>query len=108
MKCRRKGRSAKVVSWTISLAFIALIALSFRTDVQVGVRQVMSWFLITGTCAALGALLAAGTFPIVVAFGCSDQYRVRYWRRMFAGLTETYMRKPVVADFEKLMMMWLR
>lgn len=100
-----KGKVGKVVSWTISLVFIALIALSFRTDVQVGVRQVMSWFLITGTCAALGALLAAGhPFSIFVAFltapiSTLSPVLAAGW---FAGLTEAYMRKPVVADFEKL------
>ena len=100
-----KGKAGKIVGWTVSLVIIALIALSFKAGMQAGLEQLGSWFLITGTASALGALLAWGhPFSILVAFllapiGALSPALAAGW---FAGLTEAYIRKPVVADFEKL------
>lgn len=100
-----KGKVGAVVGWTISLAIIALIALSFRTNVEVGLRQVLSWFLITGTCSALGALVAMGhPLSVLAAFLAApiSTLSPALAAGWFAGLAEAYVRKPVVADFERL------
>jgi pheromone shutdown-related protein TraB len=100
----KKGKT-KLLNYIVPAALIVLILLSFKQDVQVGIRQIIIWFLTTGICSALGVLVAFGsplsmlTAFIAAPIGVLNPLLAGGW---FAGLTEAYIRKPIVKDFENL------
>lgn len=102
---KEKKRKTKLLNYIVPAILIILILLSFKQDVQVGIKQIIIWFLTTGICSALGVLLALGSpLSMLTAFvaapiGVLNPLLAGGW---FAGLTEAYIRKPVVKDFENL------
>lgn len=104
-KIPEKKKTGKIISWSIPVIIIVLIALAFKQDVSIGLKQVLWWYVITGTCSAIGVLLALGhplsmlTAFIMAPIAVLNPILATGW---FAGLTEAYIKKPVVNDFDKL------
>lgn len=99
------SKVGKIVLWGIPLLVIALIISTFSVDRQAGLAQIESWILWNGTLAALGTLLAWGhPLSIATAFVAApisslNPLLAAGW---FAGLSEAFMKKPNVEDFENL------
>lgn len=104
-KVPEKKKTGKIISWSIPVIIIVLIALTFKQDVSIGFKQVLWWYVITGTCSAIGVLLALGhplsmlTAFIMAPIAVLNPLLATGW---FAGLMEAYIKKPVVNDFDKL------
>lgn len=104
-KVPEKKKIGKIISWSIPVIIIVLIALTFKQDVSIGLKQVLWWYIITGTCSAIGVLLALGhplsmlTAFIMAPIAVLNPLLATGW---FAGLMEAYIKKPVVNDFDKL------
>ncbi len=104
-KVPEKKKTGKIISWSIPVIIIVLIALTFKQDVSIGLKQVLWWYIITGTCSAIGVLLALGhplsmlTAFIMAPIAVLNPLLATGW---FAGLAEAYIKKPVVNDFDKL------
>lgn len=104
-KIPEKKKTGKIISWSIPVVIIVLIALTFKQDVSIGLKQVMWWYIITGTCSAIGVLLALGhplsmlTAFVMAPIAVLNPILATGW---FAGLAEAYIKKPVVNDFDKL------
>ena len=100
-----KSKTTKIFVWAIPLLFIALIAYTFITNPSAGVQQSKSWVLWTGSFAAIGTALAFGhplsilTSFVVAPITTLHPLLAAGW---FAGLTQAYIRRPSVRDFENL------
>ena len=100
-----KSTASKIASWILPVAIILLILFSFSKDKEIGMQQIKTWILFNGTASALGTLLAGGhIISILVAFLVApitslNPLIAAGW---FAGLTEAYIRKPTVEDFQKV------
>jgi pheromone shutdown-related protein TraB len=85
---------------------VAMAALTFYTSgIQATVELVTSWFIIKSSLSALGALIAlAHPLSILLAalaapFGNFNPIIKPGW---LAALSESYLRKPLVEDFERI------
>ncbi len=100
-----RGITGKLIGWIIPVIIVVLIALTFSVDSSAGVSQVVSWILWNGSLSAIGALIAFGhpltilTAFLVAPISSLNPLLAAGW---FAGLTETFIRKPKVKDFESL------
>ncbi|HPR41505.1 MAG TPA: TraB/GumN family protein [Candidatus Methanofastidiosa archaeon] len=101
------GRSyLKIVMWAVPLLFVSLLVWGFFAHgSDVTLTMLKRWFLINGTLSAIGAICALG-HPIsavvsflVAPFTSLNPTVAAGW---FAGLSEAYLRKPKVKDFEEL------
>ncbi|GAB6180425.1 TraB/GumN family protein [Desulfotomaculum defluvii] len=100
-----KSNITKILVWAIPILFIALIAYTFITNPVVGAKQSISWVLWTGSFAALGTALAFGhPLTILTAFVVAPITTLHplIAAGWFAGLTQAYIRRPSVRDFENL------
>jgi len=100
-----KSNALKIVGWAIPVIIIAFIAYNFIVDPSVGARQTISWILWTGSLAALGTLLAFGhPLSILTAFVAAPITTLHplLAAGWFAGLTQAWIRRPSVRDFENL------
>ena len=99
------SKSTKVIAWLIPLLIISIIAATFSVDRATGMEQVISWVLWNGSLGVLGAMLAfAHPLSILTAFivapiSSLSPLLAAGW---FAGITEAFVRKPNVEDFENL------
>ena len=95
----------KLSGWIIPAIIIGFIIASFFNSNINGINQIFSWVLYNGTLSALGVLLAFGhPLSIITAFLVApitslNPLLAAGW---FAGLTEAWVRKPKVKDFENL------
>lgn len=100
-----KSSLDKIIGWGIPLVLLGVIISTFSIDKSTGLDQVSSWILWNGSLAALGTLLAFGhPFSILTAFLAApitslNPFLAAGW---FAGLTEAYIRRPNVGDFERM------
>jgi len=100
-----KSKTTKIIGWSIPALIIALIVYTFIANPSVGADQTLSWILWTGSLAALGALIAFGhpltilTAFVVAPITTLNPLIAAGW---FAGLTQAYVRRPSVKDFENL------
>jgi pheromone shutdown-related protein TraB len=85
---------------------VAMAALTFYTSgIQATVELVTSWFIVKSSLSALGAIIAlAHPLSILLAalaapFGNFNPIIKPGW---LAALSESYLRKPLVEDFEKI------
>ncbi|AGL00082.1 TraB/GumN family protein [Desulfoscipio gibsoniae] len=95
----------KIIAWGIPLLILAIIASTFTVDRAAGVDQMVSWVLWNGTLSALGALIAfAHPLAVLTAFIASpiSSLSPMLAAGWFAGITEAYIRKPNVQDFENM------
>lgn len=95
----------KVIGWAIPIAIIALIAVTFFMNPQIGFQQTISWVLWTGILSGLGAALAFA-HPIAILAGlvaapftALHPLLAAGW---FAGIAQAYFQRPNVRDFENL------
>ena len=100
-----RGRWWKWLPWAVVAAIIAGFVVGFSRDFDLGVGLVLDWILINGGLAALGAALAAA-HPLTVAavFVAAPLTSINptIGAGMAAAAVELFLRKPRVADFEKL------
>lgn len=100
-----KSKTAKIIGWSIPALIIALIVITFITNPSAGAQQTISWVLWTGSFAALGTALAFGhPFSILTAFVVAPITTLHplIAAGWFAGLTQAYICRPSVRDFENL------
>ncbi|MEG6523602.1 TraB/GumN family protein [Desulfotomaculum sp. 1211_IL3151] len=100
-----KSNITKILVWAIPVVFIALVAYTFITNPVVGAKQSLSWVLWTGSFAALGSIFAFGhPLTILTAFVVAPITTLHplIAAGWFAGLTQAYIRRPNVRDFENL------
>ncbi len=100
-----KYLTSKIAGWIIPIIIIAIIVSTFSVDKNTGIDQIISWVLWNGTLSAIGAAIAFGHFlSILTAFLVApitslNPLLAAGW---FAGITEAFIRKPSVEDFENL------
>lgn len=99
------SKITKAISWAIPIIIFAIIVSTFTIDKELGMQQIGAWIIWNGSLSALGALLAvAHPLSILTAFIAApitslNPLLAAGW---FAGLSEAYIRRPNVEDFEKL------
>ena len=105
MTVPKKSLFSKLIGWLIPALIIGLIIATFFNSTQVGFESMISWFLINGILSALGVLLCLGhplsiiTAFVVAPFTSLNPLLAAGW---FAGLSEAYLKKPKVKDFNNL------
>ncbi|MFZ5643532.1 MAG: TraB/GumN family protein [Bacillota bacterium] len=100
-----KSKAIKIIGWSIPALIIALIAYTFIANPSAGAQQTLSWVLWTGSFAAIGTALALGhPLSILTAFVVAPITTLHplIAAGWFAGLTQAYIRRPSVRDFENL------
>jgi len=104
----QKTNWMKVAAWIVPAIFIALIGWGFYSKGgEMTLQMLKTWFLINGTLSTIGVLCALGhpisaaTAFLVAPFTSLNPTIAAGW---FAGLSEAYVRKPKVKDFEALRM----
>lgn len=101
-----KKTSSKMIGWIIPIAIIVMIISLFSMDSSLGKDQLLNWIIWNGSLSAIGVLLAFGhPLSILVAFIAApitslNPLLAAGW---FAGLSEAYIKKPKVRDFENLL-----
>lgn len=94
-----------VIGWSIPILIIGFIAYGFITNPAVGAQQSLSWVLWTGLLAALGTTLALGhPLSILTSFVAAPLTTLHPMLAAgwFAGLTQAYVCRPNVRDFENI------
>lgn len=100
------AKLGKILKWGIPLGIIAVIGYGFwAIDADVSIEMIKRWVLANGILSALGALLAGGhVLTILVAFLAAPITTLNptIAAGWVSGLTEAWIRKPRVDDFENL------
>ncbi|MFH2131074.1 MAG: TraB/GumN family protein [bacterium] len=100
------GKTIKILKWGIPLGILAVIAYGFfGMNADVSLEMGKRWILANGLLSALGALLAGGhLLTILVAFVAAPitSLNPTIAAGWVSGLTEAWIRKPTVEDFENL------
>lgn len=100
-----KSKVPKIIAWSIPLLIISIIAYTFITNPSAGIQQTISWILWNGSLSSIGVIIALGhPLTVLTAFIAApitslNPLIAAGW---FAGITQAYVRRPVVADFESL------
>ncbi|CAM3799064.1 TraB/GumN family protein [Mesobacillus thioparans] len=100
-----KSNWPKIIGWSIPVIILAIIVYTFAANPTAGFSQTVSWILWNGSLSALGAAIAMGhPLTILTAFIAApitslNPLLAAGW---FAGLTQAYIRRPNVKDFESL------
>ncbi|WP_280770814.1 TraB/GumN family protein [Salipaludibacillus daqingensis] len=100
-----KSKVPKILAWAIPLFIISIIAYTLFNNPAAGMQQIISWVLWNGSFSALGALIAFGhpmailTALVVAPLSSLSPMLAAGW---FAGIAQTYFRRPNVRDFESL------
>lgn len=94
-----------ILGWALPAIIIAIIVATFFINPEAGTDQALSWILWTGSMAAIGAAVAFG-HPLVIisAFVAAPVTALHpiLASGWVSGLVQAFMRKPTVADFERL------
>lgn len=96
---------SKASGWLIPALILVLILITFSFDSSIGIRQVVTWILLTSSLSALGTALVLGhPLSILTAFvtapiGTLSPLLAVGW---FAGIVEAIVRKPMVSDLERI------
>ncbi len=100
------GKIGKILKWVIPLGILGVIAYGFfNMDTEVSLEMIKRWVLANGILSAAGALLAGGhILTILVAFVAAPitSLNPTIAAGWVSGLTEAWIRKPRVEDFENL------
>lgn len=94
-----------IIGWALPAIVVALIVATFFMNPEAGTDQALSWILWTGSMAAIGAAVAFGhPLAILSAFVAAPVTALHpiLASGWVSGLVQAFMRKPTVADFEKL------
>jgi pheromone shutdown-related protein TraB len=100
------GPWGKIIGWAIPALLVALIILGFFSKgAEFTLEKIIAWIVVSGGLSALGAVAAlAHPLTILVAFVGSPLATLNPFMTvgMFTGLSEAFLRKPSVKDFENL------
>lgn len=100
-----KSKAPKMIGWSIPVLILAVILYTFIANPSAGLQQTISWFLWNGTLSAIGTAIAFGhPLAIITAFIAAPitsltPLLAAGW---FAGIVQSYFRRPNVRDFETL------
>src|SRR5699024_3100937 len=100
-----KSKVPKLLAWIIPIAIIGIIAYTFFANPSAGLQQTISWVLWNSSLSGLGVILAFGHPLAVLAAAIAapitslNPFLAAGW---FAGITQAYIRRPNVGDFEQL------
>ncbi|MGB4985453.1 MAG: TraB/GumN family protein [Erysipelotrichaceae bacterium] len=100
-----KSLFSKCIGWVIPIIILSMIIYSFTISTSLGTNSIISWILYNGTFSAIGALiLLAHPLSILVAFIVAPMTSLNplLAAGWFAGLTEAYIKKPKIKDFENI------
>ncbi|EPD51539.1 TraB family protein [Paenisporosarcina sp. HGH0030] len=95
----------KIIGWAVPLLIIAIIAYTFIANPSAGFDQAISWFLWTGSLAAVGAAVAFGHPLAVLSAFVAAPFTALHpliaagW---VSGIVQAYIRRPNIGDFETL------
>lgn len=95
----------KIIGWAIPILIVALIVITFIANPSAGFDQALSWILWTGSMAAVGAAVALGhPLAILAAFITAPVTALHpiLASGWFSGLVQAYIKRPTIADFERL------
>ncbi|MDH5561958.1 MAG: TraB/GumN family protein [Deltaproteobacteria bacterium] len=96
----------KLIKWGLPLAIIGVIVYGFLgMESNVSMEMIKRWVLANGILAAIGALLAGGhILTVISAFIAAPitSLNPAIAAGWVSGLTEAWLRKPKVEDFENL------
>ena len=100
------GKLGRFLKWGIPIGILAIIAYGFfGMDTDVSLEMIKRWILANGILSAVGALLAGGhMLTVAVAFVAAPitSLNPTIAAGWVSGLTEAWIRKPKVEDFENL------
>ena len=102
---KKKSLLGEIVKWSIPALLIFIVIYTLFINLDTGINQIKNWILLTGSLSALGALIAfSHPLTILVAFIAAPITTIHplLASGWFAGLAETYLKKPRVKDFEDL------
>jgi pheromone shutdown-related protein TraB len=101
-----KSNTGKVIKWAIPILILLLLVVGFfKGGVEHSIESVYIWILVNGFLSAAGAAIAlAHPLTVVSAFLAApltslNPFLAAGW---VAGLVQALIRRPTVADFEKL------
>ncbi|MBU2512966.1 TraB/GumN family protein [bacterium] len=101
-----KGKVGKYLKWIIPALIFALIGYGFwGMETNVSLEMIKRWVLVNGVLSALGAAIAGGhILTIIAAFIAAPitSLNPTIAAGWVSGLTEAWIRKPKVEDFENL------
>lgn len=101
-----KGLLAKSAGWLVPALIVGLIALGFfNSGAEASANLLLRWVLLNGTLAALGsALCLAHPLTVLVSFAAAPVATLNPLVAVgfFSGITEAWLRKPRVSDFQNL------
>jgi pheromone shutdown-related protein TraB len=101
-----KGFLAKSAGWLVPALIVGLIALGFvNSGAEASLTLLLRWVALNGTLAALGSLLClAHPLTLLVSFAAAPIATLNPLVAvgLFSGLTEAWLRKPRVEDFQSL------
>lgn len=100
-----KSPVPKIIGWMIPVMIIGIIIATLLMNPAAGVQQIISWLLWNGSFSALGAALAFGhPAAVITAFMIAplSSLSPALAAGWFAGIVQTYFRRPQVHDFERL------
>jgi pheromone shutdown-related protein TraB len=102
----QKTAASRILPWVVPAALVAIFALGFlKSGWQMSLDLALKWLLANGGLAALGALAAfAHPLTILVAFLGAPIATLNPFVGigLFTGISEAFLRKPRVQDFERL------
>ena len=102
---KSKTSKSKWWLWVFPVALVAIVGFTMKNDLPSGISQIIAWFLWNGSLSAIGAVIAlAHPLAILTAFVVApisslNPLLAAGW---FSGLTEAYLRKPNVSDFQSI------
>lgn len=99
------GMLLRALPWLITAAVLTGFGIGFARSPELGAELVLTWILINGTLAAIGAA-AAGAHPLTIVSGFVAAPITSLNPAVAAGMAtaavETWLRKPTVGDFSRL------
>ena len=102
----KPGNTGKILKWIIPFTILAIIIYGFLgIEIRVGLEMAKYWILVNGVLAAAGAVIAGGHIVTVIsAFVAAPitSLNPTIAAGWVSGLTEAWIRKPRVEDFENL------
>ena len=100
-----KTNISKAIQWIIPVIVLGIILFTFYNNRSMALEQTLGWVLWNGSLSAIGSAVALShpltviTAFLVAPISSLNPLLAAGW---FAGLTETFLRKPKVKDFEAL------
>jgi len=101
----KPSTASKLIKWLIPTFILFMVIYTLIVNKDMGITQIKSWVLWNGGLSALGALISGGhIITILVAFIMAPITSLSplLTAGIFTGITESYIRKPKVKDFENM------